>query len=35
METMQLTLTSFAFTGRGRIPKKYTSDGEVLNISPP
>ncbi len=30
IETMQLTLTSFAFTGRGGIPEKYPSDGEVL-----
>ncbi len=30
---MQLTLTSPAFTDRGRIPKKYTCEGE--DISPP
>jgi hypothetical protein len=30
---MQLALTSPAFTDRGRIPKKYTCEGE--DISPP
>ena len=33
METMQLALTSPAFTDQGRIPKKYTCEGE--DISPP
>ena len=33
METMQLSLTSPAITDRGRIPRKYTCEGD--DISPP